>query len=260
MEQPLTAGDRPKAPSGRTGWRRFRPASEAVKAFFRAPPVRAATAWLLASYLRLTLASMRWRFENREPVDVAAAAPEGVIGCFWHGCIGLAPVVGPLMQDKPRRVLISPSPDGEFIARVVGRLGFPALRGTSALTDKRRFLAGAFTFHDAMKFILAGGVIVITPDGPRGPAQVMPVGPVAMARVRGTKVFLCGLAASRVIALKSWDRTRIPLPFARGCAVFVGPLTVPKVSGEAAIEAVRLDWQTQLNAAQARAEALVRQA
>ena len=228
-----------------------------MKRLFRTPWVQSTIAWLVSGYLRFTLATMRWRFENRAPADAAVAAPEGVIACFWHGRIALAPVVGRVMGDKPRRVIISPSPDGEFIAKAVARLGFPAIRGTSALTDKRRTVAGAFTFRDAMKFILDGGILVVTPDGPRGPAQTMPIGPVMMARMRGTPAFLCGLAAEPAIKLNSWDKGRIPLPFGRGCAVFVGPLTVPRTAGDADIEVIRADWQAQLNAAQARAEELV---
>jgi lysophospholipid acyltransferase (LPLAT)-like uncharacterized protein len=228
-----------------------------VKRFFRTPWVQSCVAWLVSIYLGLTLRSMRWRFENQGPVDAAIASPDGAIACFWHGRIALAPVCRALMKDKPRRVIISPSPDGEFVAKVVGRLGFPAIRGTAALTDKRRTKAGAFTFRDAMKFIAEGGVLIITPDGPRGPAQLMPLGPVMMARMRETPVYVFGLAARPAIRLKSWDAARIPLPFGRGCVVFDGPLTIARRSGDDVIEATRADWEVRLNAAQARAEAWV---
>jgi lysophospholipid acyltransferase (LPLAT)-like uncharacterized protein len=228
-----------------------------LKLFFRLAGVQATIAWLLAFYLRATFATMRWRYENREAVDAAAVSPEGAIACFWHGRIALAPALRHVFRDKPRRVIISTSPDGEFIAKTVARLGFPAIRGTSALTDKRRTVAGAFTFREAMKFVQGGGVLIVTPDGPRGPAQRMPIGPVVMARLRGTSVYFCGLAASPAVTLHSWDRGLMPLPFSRGCAVFVGPLTVPRDADADALEAVRLDWEAQMNAAQARAAELL---
>lgn len=224
-----------------------------LKLFSRLPIVQSTIAWLLSSYLAATFATMRWRYENRDPVDAAAVAPEGAIACFWHGRIALAPALRPVFRDKPRRVIISTSPDGEFIAKTVARLGFPAIRGTSALTDKRRTVAGAFTFREAVKFVLEGGVLIVTPDGPRGPAQRMPIGPVVMARLRGSPVYLCGLSASPAVTLRSWDRGLLPLPFGRGCAVFVGPLVVPRHADADALEAVRLNWEGQLNAAQARA-------
>ena len=109
-----------------------------MKRLFRTPWVQSFVAWAVSLYLGATLATMRWRFENRGPADAAVASPNGIIGCFWHGRIALAVVCRRVLKQKPRRVLISPSPDGEFITKVVGRLDFPALRGTAALTDVRR--------------------------------------------------------------------------------------------------------------------------
>lgn len=228
-----------------------------MKRLFRTPWIQSFVAWAVSLYLGATLATMRWRFENRGPADAAVASPMGIIGCFWHGRISLAIVCRRVLKRKPRRVLISPSPDGEFITKVVGRLDFPALRGTAALTDIRRMRKGAATFRTALRFLEDGGVIAITPDGPRGPAQQMPSGPVMLARMRETPVFLFGLAAQPAMTLRSWDRARIPLPFAKGCVVFDGPLTAPRDADEAAVETIRAEWQARLNSAQARAEALV---
>jgi lysophospholipid acyltransferase (LPLAT)-like uncharacterized protein len=228
-----------------------------VKLFLRTPWVQSTVAWLVSFYLRVTLATMRWSFENQDAAESAIASPHGIIGCFWHGRIALAVVCRRVLKEKPRRVLISPSPDGEFITKVVGRLDFPALRGTSALTDKRRMRNGAAAFRGALRFLEEGGVIAVTPDGPRGPAQEMPMGPVMLARMRETPVLLFGLAAEPALTLRSWDRARIPLPFGRGCVVFAGPLTVSRDADEDKLECTRAEWQDRLNAAQMRAEAAV---
>jgi hypothetical protein len=228
----------------------------ALKLLARRPWVQATLAWLVSGYLGLTLWTMRWRFENRTPADAAAASPEGVVACFWHGRIALAPATRPIFARKPRRVMISNSPDGEFIAKVVRRLGFPAIRG-STTTDDRRERRGVQAFREAISFIDDGGAMIITPDGPRGPAEQVPQGAVMLARTRGTPVILMGIAARPVLKLKSWDRTQIPLPFARGCAVFDGPLAVSRRADAAAVQAMRADWQARLNAAQSRAELLL---
>jgi lysophospholipid acyltransferase (LPLAT)-like uncharacterized protein len=227
-----------------------------MKLFARRPWVQSALARLVTAYLGVTLATMRWRFENRAAADAVVASPSGVIGLFWHGRIALAVVCRRVLKTKPRRVMISSSPDGEFIAKAVERLGFPAIRGSST-TDTRRERRSVEASLEALRFLDAGGVIAITPDGPRGPPQEMPAGPVMLARMHETPVFLFGLAAHPAMTLKSWDRARIPLPFGRGCVVFEGPLTLPRHADDAAIGAARVDWQDRLNAAQARAEALV---
>jgi len=227
-----------------------------VKKFVRTPWVQSTLAWLVSGYLAVTLATMRWRFENRAPADAVVASPSGIVACFWHGSIALAVISGRVLRSKPRRVLISNSPDGELIAKIVHHLGFPAIRGSTTMDDRAdRRSIGAF--RDAVKFLDAGGVVAITPDGPRGPAEIMPEGPLMIARRRGTPVFLCGLAARPAVTLRSWDKARIPLPFSRGCMVFEGPLAIGRETDAAAIEATRLEWQSRLSAAQARAEALL---
>jgi hypothetical protein len=199
---------------------------------------------------------MRWRYENRAIADAAAADPHGAIGCFWHGRIALAPACLPLFRGKPRRVLISNSPDGELIAKIVRRLGFPAIRGSSTM-DNRKARRSVQAFRDAVGFLGEGGVVVVTPDGPRGPAQRMPEGPVMMARTCGAPVILVGFAAHPTLTLRSWDKTQIPLPFARGCMVFDGPYRAPQDAAATSVDATRRDWEARLTAAQMRAEQLL---
>jgi lysophospholipid acyltransferase (LPLAT)-like uncharacterized protein len=223
--------------------------------FVRRPWVQSALAWLVSAYLGATLATMRWRFIDRAAADVAVASPEGVIACFWHGRIALAVVCRRVLRKKPRRVLISRSPDGEFIAKVVRRLSFPAIRGSANRRDAAHDQRTIAASRDVLRFIRDGGVVAITPDGPLGPAEQMPVGPVLLARIADAPVFLFGLAATPTLTLKSWDRTRIPLPFGRGCVVFDGPLTVSRHAAANDVERARADWQARLCAAQEAAEA-----
>ena len=227
-----------------------------LKLFARRPWVQAALAWLVSVYLGFTLATMRWRFENRAGADAFVASSEGGIGLFWHGRIALAVVCRRILKRKPRRVMISNSPDGEFIARTVERLSFPSIRGSST-TDTRSRRRSLEASLMAVRFIESGGLVAITPDGPRGPAEKMPEGPVVLARARSSPVFLFGLAAQPTLTLKTWDRTQIPLPFGRGCVVFDGPLAVSREADSAAVKAIQTDWQARLNAAQSRAEALL---
>ena len=226
-----------------------------MKMFFRRPWVQATLAWLVSAYLRVTLATMRWRFIDRASVDAAVASSEGVIACFWHGRIALAVACRRVLKKKPRRVLISRSPDGELIAKVVRRLSFPAIRGSAnrpgAAHDQRTFAAS----RDVLRFMRDGGLVAITPDGPLGPTEQMPIGPVLLARISEAPVLLFGLAAKPTLTLKTWDRTQIPLPFGRGCVVFDGLLTVSRGARPEELESVRADWQSRLCAAQQAAEA-----
>jgi len=229
-----------------------------VKGLIRSAAVQWLLSILVAGYMEAVHATMRWRFVNTEAADAAVASPEGVIGAFWHGRIALALVCRRVLKQKPTRAMISMSRDGEFIARAIDMMGMPSIRGSGIKAkDKAKAKGGSTAFRQSLTFIEEGGCIGLTPDGPRGPNQVMQDGVVTMAKMSGAPVFLFGMAASGAISLKSWDRTLLPLPFTRGCVVFDGPLRIDRDADAAQSEATRLDWQNRLNAAQQRAEAIV---
>lgn len=214
-------------------------------------------AWLVALYVEAIIATLRWRFEGREAVDTAMASPEGLIALFWHGRIAQGLACRPLLADKPFRAMISLSRDGEFIALAARRLRIPTIRGSAGRGEGGHTKGGANAFRQALGFIAQGDVVVLTPDGPRGPREALPAGPVQMARAADCGVFLMSLAARPELAVSSWDRARIPLPFARGQVVLEGPLRVSPDADEEEMEAIRADWQARMRAGQERAERLL---
>ena len=229
-----------------------------MKGFIRSPAVQWILSMLVVGYIEAVHATMRWRFVNTEGADAAVASPDGVIGAFWHGRIALSPICRQVLKRKPTRAMISLSRDGEFIARAMDLMGLPSIRGSAIKAkDKAKAKGGSTAFRKSLSFIADGGCVGLTPDGPRGPNQVMQDGIVTLAKISGAPVFLIGMAASGAISLNSWDRTMLPVPFTRGCVVFDGPLRIDPDADAAQTEAVRLDWQNRLNAAQLRAEAIV---
>jgi lysophospholipid acyltransferase (LPLAT)-like uncharacterized protein len=228
-----------------------------VKGLLRSPVVQAALGWLIAVYIELVIATLRWRRENTGPAEAALAGPDGLIALFWHGRIVPAIACRPILKDKPRTVMISLSRDGAFIALAAERLKIPTIRGSTGRSGEGAAKGGALAFRQAMGVVAAGGVMIMTPDGPRGPDQVMQPGPVQLAKATGAPVFLMGLAVAPAIRLGSWDKGRVPVPFGRAALVLDGPLSAPPGAGDAALEVVRLDWQARLRVAQARAEALL---
>ena len=230
-----------------------------MKKLLRSDAVQEFLGWLSWLYLQLVISTIRWTRVGEEPggaLDQVLAGPGGMIGCFWHGDIALSITAKvAVIKRKVTRILISLSPDGEFIARSMVRHNMPPIRGSSAKKGKAK--GGAAAFRQALRFMRDGGLIAITPDGPRGPNQVMPEGTVIMAQAAKVPVVLFGLAAEPAIQFKSWDEARIPLPFGRGCVVFDGPLFPPETTDEASREATRADWQARLIAAQKKAEAIL---
>jgi lysophospholipid acyltransferase (LPLAT)-like uncharacterized protein len=228
-----------------------------VKRLLRSAAVQGLLAWLVSVYVNLTLRTMRWTYVNREVADRALAAERGGMALFWHGRIAFAMACREAMGAKPTKVMISLSRDGEFIAKAAERLGIPAIRGSAGRADRALSKGGATAVRHALSFIAEGGAVVMTPDGPRGPNQTLPLGPLEIARMAACQVWLAGLEGRPSLAFRSWDRAHLPLPFSRGCLVLEGPLFVDAHADADAMEATRAEWQARLRAVQARAEALL---
>jgi lysophospholipid acyltransferase (LPLAT)-like uncharacterized protein len=111
--------------------------------------------------------------------------------------------------------------------------------------------------REAVAHVSGGGALVVTPDGPRGPGELIAEGSLQIARRSGQPVFLMGIAASPAAQMNTWDRIMWALPFGRGSVVWDGPLYVPKDADEVQVQALLADWSARLSAATRRAEALV---
>jgi lysophospholipid acyltransferase (LPLAT)-like uncharacterized protein len=224
-----------------------------VKALFRSAVVQGTLAFLLSVYLRLCLSTIRWTQENVEAAEGVWEKGGPVIVCFWHARIPLAPAIWPTGRAQEPRALISLSADGEFIAKAVARLGFPAIRGSSTKGEKQK--GGLAAFRDVLKWLKGGGGIAITPDGPRGPALQMAEGAAMLAQVSRAPVLLVGMACAPSSRLKNWDRSVVPYPFGKGAIVWDGPIAAGE---EPDLMELRKHWAERLTAVTDRAEALVR--
>jgi lysophospholipid acyltransferase (LPLAT)-like uncharacterized protein len=231
-----------------------------LKAFLRSDGVQAFLGWLLGTYLRLVLATVRWRHENVACVEpVLADDAKGAIALFWHGRIPLCLATAPQWWRKRTKALISPSADGEFIARALAMSGFPGIRVSSAKPgDAAKMRQAVAAIREATQWVAGGGALVVTPDGPRGPNEVIAEGALQIARRSGQPVFLMGIAAAPAAQMAStWDQVMWVAPFGRGVVVWEGPLFVPAEADAAAIAGLIADWSARLSAATRRAEALV---
>jgi lysophospholipid acyltransferase (LPLAT)-like uncharacterized protein len=230
-----------------------------LKNVLRHDGVQAVLGWVLGTYLRLVLATVRWRHENLQCVEPVLAGEEGAIALFWHGRIPLCLATAPQWWRKRTRAFVSPSADGEFIAQALAMSGFPAIRISSAKKgDAAKARQAVAAIREAVSWVEGGGALVVTPDGPRGPNEVIAPGALQIARRSGQPVFLMGIAANPAAQMQStWDKVMWAAPFGRGAVVWEGPLFVPADAGDAEIQALIGDWSARLSAATRRAEALV---
>jgi lysophospholipid acyltransferase (LPLAT)-like uncharacterized protein len=231
-----------------------------LKKLLRSDGVQAFLGWVLGTYLRVVLRTVRWTHENVACVEpVLADDRTGAIALFWHGRIPLCLATAPQWWRKRTRAFVSPSADGEFIAQALAMSGFPAIRVSSAKKgDSAKARQAVAAIREAVAWVADGGALVVTPDGPRGPNEVIAPGALQIARRSGQPVFLMGIAAAPAWQLdKTWDKVMFAAPFGRGAVVWEGPLIVPADADEPAIQALIADWSSRLSAATRRAEGLV---
>jgi lysophospholipid acyltransferase (LPLAT)-like uncharacterized protein len=229
-----------------------------IKRLFRTPLAQETLAVLFAAYLAIALRTIRWRRKDLERAEAVWDAGGGVLVCFWHGRIALSPACWPLGRAQEPRALISLSPDGQFIAGAVARLGFPAIRGSGAKgAGAGRAKGGAGAFRDVLRWVRGGGGVAVTPDGPRGPPEAMGQGVPLLAKASGAAVLLVGLACAPCLRLRSWDRAVLPLPFARGAIVWDRVEAPRDGAGAPQLEDVGALWAERLCAATREAEAMV---
>ena len=198
---------------------------------------------------------VRWRFEGCEPLLAVTASPQGLLACFWHKAITLSPIARRFTHQKAGHAMVSLSADGELIAQIIQRLGYPSVRGSRGKGAKNK--GGSDAFRRSLRLLESGDIVVMTPDGPRGPDERMGPGPLILGQSAGVSTFLIGLAVSPAIRPGTWDHMFIPFPFGRGAMVVDGPVAPPPGASEEQMAAEALIWQARLSSVQRRAEALV---
>lgn len=230
-----------------------------MKKLLRNPGVQAFLGWVLWAYLALTRRSRRWRHENVACVEPVLGAEVPAIGLFWHGRIPISLGLAEIWWRRSKlRCMVSPSSDGEFVAQALARAKFPAIRTSSAKKgDSAKARAAVAAIREAIAWVKDGGVLFVTPDGPRGPNEVIAPGALQIARRTGAPIYLMGVAVSPVIVLDTWDKVNIAWPFGRGATVWDGPYYVPGDADDEAVAVLIKDLSARLSAANRRAEALV---
>jgi len=133
---------------------------------------------------------------------------------LWHG-------VGPLRRSGTW-VMVSTHRDGEIIAKMLRRRGFRPIRGSSTR-------GGASALREMTRAAQTSETdVVMTIDGPRGPAREAKPGALFLARATGIPIVPMGLWVERAWQLPSWDRMVIGKPFSRLAVSFGRPMDIPQ--------------------------------
>lgn len=185
--------------------------------------------WLASLALRALGATWRISTEGHDPLEHGRGP---VIGVVWHEHVL---VLAHCFRDRGFSVAVSRSRDGEWISAALPSLGYrDPVRGSSSR-------GGTAALLGLVRLVKSGTTVSILADGPRGPAHVSKLGPVALARLTGVALTPLSFRATPAIRFRSWDRTVLPLPFARVRLCYCDPLVVPQDANERQEEALRVE-------------------
>lgn len=173
-------------------WKRF-------KAYF--------VAKLIKFSLDAVLMTCRFRFMGMEDF-CELAKREKCLLMLWHNRLAIVPYI--LSRYTPQinyKAVVSASRDGEILSSIIhsckngGTIRVPHLGRYQALQEIIRHIEERKS------------VVIITPDGPKGPCYELKPG-VAIAALQ-TKAFVVNFdwEAKCFWELKTWDRFRLPKPF-----------------------------------------------
>lgn len=213
----------------------------------------------VGAYIRLVAATSSRIFVGREHADALLSGDRGFILAFWHARL----LMGAIMRneaDRPVYMLISAHRDGELIAAAVRGFGIEMIRGSSHDPKKpEKNKSGAPAVAAMAAALKAGAVVGMTPDGPRGPAEVAKIGAIRLAAMTGAPILPAGYAARRARRLSTWDRFVLTLPFSRMAFAARAPILVEPGADEAALEEARRRLETALKGAVHDAEAALQE-
>ena len=137
---------------------------------------------------------------------------------MWHG--ELLPIIW-AHREKGIVGMVSEHGDGEVLSRITSHWGYRTVRGSSSHGGSAALSDLVQAAHDH--------VVMLTPDGPRGPACVMKPGAVVAAQRAGVPLLLVTVKVSRSKVLsRSWDSFQLPLPGATITILIDQPYLIPQ--------------------------------
>ncbi|MDD3313289.1 lysophospholipid acyltransferase family protein [Pseudodesulfovibrio sp.] len=176
---------------------------------------------LVAALFKGWARSLRYELHDEAGVlEAVRSGREPLVLALWHGELFPATAFGHTITAR-LVTFVSQSKDGEFIARVIERLGHVTVRGSSTRGGVKALLQAKRVMEKENRRA------VFTIDGPKGPRH----------RAKDGVIFLAQRAGARIVPLrafpqrckvfeKSWDRFVLPWPFTR-CQIYLGePMSV----------------------------------
>jgi hypothetical protein len=148
----------------------------------------------------VNLISKTWRIKI-----IGKIPKENGIIVFWHGL--MLPCWKFFSKLNPYAV-VSTSKDGQVLVKILSKWNYSFIRGSSS--------KGGKVVLENIISLSKDKLVLMTPDGPRGPNRKFKAGAlVAAQRSQADLFYLRVKINSKIILKKSWDKFEFPLPFSK---------------------------------------------
>jgi hypothetical protein len=180
--------------------------------------------------------TLRIKWIGEKKLDAIRKNRGQVIYAFWHGRMLISSYSH---RGQKIHVLISQHRDGELIARIIERLGFVSVRGSTTR-------GGTKAIFEMVNRGASGYDVAITPDGPKGPKFKVQLGTIYIAQRSQMPIIPITNAAKSRWTLSSWDGFLIPKPFSKAVILIGEPIYVPLESTPQELEEKREELEKRL--------------
>jgi hypothetical protein len=192
--------------------------------------------WIVKSYFRFVDLTSRKIFLNRhfeEEMERAGSfAVAGFHGTLLYPCYYCKRFSGVIM--------VSRSWDGDLMATCLRAWGYETARGSSSRDGKE-------ALHEMIDMAKTTNCCTgLAVDAPRGPAQIVKMGIVALARETGQPILPITSWTTRHVQFKSWDKMILPLPFGTIVMNYGKPMRVSRELRKEDYEIVRQEIENSL--------------
>lgn len=160
--------------------------------------------------LKLLLAVPAWR-ALRLSLQVPDLAPQIPLsdGPVIFACLH-RDILGAILYVRPARpyLLVSASDDGMILVKTLGEKDYGFVRGATGENGGRALVS-------LRRELEKGHSIGLAVDGPKGPFGEIQAGVFQLAQLTGAPIVPLRALCRPSVTLNTWDRTMVPLPFAR---------------------------------------------
>ena len=194
--------------------------------------------YLLYGVVYLWCATLRMKNLNSEAEDQIKSLTGPYILTLWHGRIFY---LFYYLRNRPDYfLLISPSADGDLLAKLARLMGYSVIRGS---TFKKAVPAA----RSLIRILRSGQRIIIIADGSRGPYCVAQSGSIQLAGITKLPLFPMTFSAKNKVTLNTWDKFILPFPFTLCSINFGSEINLASRSSKELVEEKRLELETKLN-------------